>query len=226
MQYTLPERDDGTTDDLSFLRGFQASDENGIAEFLSIFPGWYSPRTVHIHIIAHLDATVADNGTLVGGSQIHVGQLFFDEDLTTAIHALSPYSARSDANRPSNDHDQVYPQSNTTGWYPVVDVVKLGSDYSDGILGYITVGVSSSGNTTTSDPGLHTGGNADPTNTIAAASGAYESASAHDASELAAESSMAAVFSSAAEAIFAENTAVPESESTAMRMKRAFATPV
>lgn len=102
--------------------------------------------------------------------------------------------------------------------------MKLGSDYSDGILGYITVGVSPNGNTTTSDPGLHTGGNSDPTNTIAAASGAYESASAHDASELAAESSMAAVFSSAANAIFEENTAAPEP--TAMRMKRAFATTV
>ncbi len=34
MQYTLPTKDDGTTDDLTFLRGWQISDENGIGESL------------------------------------------------------------------------------------------------------------------------------------------------------------------------------------------------
>ncbi len=87
-------------------------------------------------MIAHIDATLADNGTLVGGEQVHVGQLFFDEDLTYAIHNTSPYTGHSQAKRPSNDHDQVYPQSNTTSWYPVVKIVQLGESYDDGLLGY------------------------------------------------------------------------------------------
>jgi protocatechuate 3,4-dioxygenase beta subunit len=32
-----------------FLRGYQVTDANGGAEFLTIYPGWYSGRTVHIH---------------------------------------------------------------------------------------------------------------------------------------------------------------------------------
>ncbi|KAK0199395.1 aromatic compound dioxygenase [Desarmillaria ectypa] len=202
MQHTLPTKDDGTTDDLTFLRGWQVSDENGIAEFLTVFPGWYSPRTVHVHVIAHIHATLAHNGTLIGGGQVHVGQLFFDEDLTHAIHNTSPYTGHSQARRPSNNHDQVYPQSNTTAWYPVVEIIQLGESYDDGLLGYITIAVSMTGNTTTSDPGLHTIGRSNPTNTIAAS--LYPSASAHDASQLAVESSatsLQAAFSSAVAAL-------------------------
>ena len=32
-----------------FLRGYQATDANGVATFSTIYPGWYSGRTVHIH---------------------------------------------------------------------------------------------------------------------------------------------------------------------------------
>jgi protocatechuate 3,4-dioxygenase beta subunit len=33
-----------------FLRGYQVTDANGIARFTTIYPGWYSGRTVHIHV--------------------------------------------------------------------------------------------------------------------------------------------------------------------------------
>ncbi|KIY69031.1 aromatic compound dioxygenase [Cylindrobasidium torrendii FP15055 ss-10] len=205
MEYTLPERDDGTTDDLTFLRGFQKSNANGIAEFVSIFPGWYNPRAVHIHIVAHLGAEVAENGTIIGGSQVHVGQLFFDEELTKTVHESEHYVAHSQANRPTVDHDQVYPQSNTTAWSPIVEVVTLGETLSEGLLGYITIAVSSSGNITTSDPGLHTSGGTSPTNTIAAANGAYASASAHDVSLLKAENIMSTIFKAGVAEIMGAN---------------------
>jgi protocatechuate 3,4-dioxygenase beta subunit len=32
-----------------FLRGYQTTDANGVAEFLTIYPGWYPGRAVHIH---------------------------------------------------------------------------------------------------------------------------------------------------------------------------------
>jgi protocatechuate 3,4-dioxygenase beta subunit len=35
----------------SFLRGYQLRDSNGLAAFKTIFPGWYSGRTVHIHVM-------------------------------------------------------------------------------------------------------------------------------------------------------------------------------
>ena len=32
-----------------FLRGYQASDRNGMVNFQTIYPGWYQGRAVHIH---------------------------------------------------------------------------------------------------------------------------------------------------------------------------------
>jgi protocatechuate 3,4-dioxygenase beta subunit len=34
----------------NFLRGYQVSDDNGSAQFTTIYPGWYSGRAVHIHV--------------------------------------------------------------------------------------------------------------------------------------------------------------------------------
>lgn len=35
---------------VSFLRGRQVTDTNGLVSFTTIFPGWYSSRAVHIHV--------------------------------------------------------------------------------------------------------------------------------------------------------------------------------
>jgi len=64
----------GTT----FLRGTQAADDDGIVEFLTIYPGWYSGHTIHIHVRVHTysGATVLDNYTT---------QLFFDDAVSNAV---------------------------------------------------------------------------------------------------------------------------------------------
>ena len=41
-----------TRDRPSFLRGHQVSDSEGKAEFMTIYPGWYSGRLAHIHVRA------------------------------------------------------------------------------------------------------------------------------------------------------------------------------
>ena len=53
------------TDNLSntFLRGLQQTDVNGVAQFETIFPGHYTGRTTHIHMVAHLNATLLSNNT-------------------------------------------------------------------------------------------------------------------------------------------------------------------
>jgi protocatechuate 3,4-dioxygenase beta subunit len=33
-----------------FLRGYQITDANGHVQFTTIYPGWYSGRTIHIHV--------------------------------------------------------------------------------------------------------------------------------------------------------------------------------
>ena len=39
-----------TTDDLTWLRGVQQTDEDGLVEFETIIPGWYAGRTPHVHL--------------------------------------------------------------------------------------------------------------------------------------------------------------------------------
>ncbi|TMK65878.1 MAG: intradiol ring-cleavage dioxygenase [Actinobacteria bacterium] len=67
----------------TFLRGIQMTDANGTSQFATIYPGWYRGRAVHIHVKVHR-----------GGSVVHTGQLFFDETVTEAVYATSPYNAR------------------------------------------------------------------------------------------------------------------------------------
>src|SRR4051794_5623538 len=66
----------GTT----FLRGTQTADDNGIVEFLTVYPGWYHGRAVHIHLRVHMDdATVLTS------------QMFFDADYTASVYSAAPY---------------------------------------------------------------------------------------------------------------------------------------
>jgi protocatechuate 3,4-dioxygenase beta subunit len=67
----------GTT----FLRGTQVTGDDGIVEFLTIYPGWYRGRAVHIHLRVHVDDTT-----------ILTSQLFFDEDYTASVYAEAPYA--------------------------------------------------------------------------------------------------------------------------------------
>lgn len=65
----------------TFLRGFQITDADGRVEFVTIYPGWYTGRTVHIHVRIHLDSTT-----------VLVTQLYFPESITDMVHAQLPYS--------------------------------------------------------------------------------------------------------------------------------------
>ncbi len=85
------------TDDGTFLRGTQLADANGNVTFTTIYPGWYQGRTVHIHVKVH-----------VNGSEIHTGQLFFDDDFTDEVFAsTSPYSSRGERQM-RNEQDNIF----------------------------------------------------------------------------------------------------------------------
>ncbi|KAF6797060.1 extracellular dioxygenase [Colletotrichum musicola] len=136
-------RTDGTTDDETFLRGIQVTDENGIVEFLTKFPGYYITRTTHIHVTAQTNIT---NGTSYSASSIqHIGQLFFEEDLLNEVYAIKPYSAHlSTLNRTTNAEDSLYSDASSDGYSAVISVSQLTDDIADGLVGYITVGINSS----------------------------------------------------------------------------------
>lgn len=94
--------------DTTYLRGLQATDSDGVASFDTIFPGHYAGRAIHQHVVSHYNYTLLPNNTIVGGDINHIGQLFFDESLRTAVEATSPYNTNTQS-VVSNDDDMWAP---------------------------------------------------------------------------------------------------------------------
>ena len=67
-----------------FLRGYQVTDEQGVVQFTTVYPGWYRGRAVHIHFKVR---------TALDGGRQQVSQFYFDDALTDEVHALAPYAA-------------------------------------------------------------------------------------------------------------------------------------
>lgn len=83
-----------------FLRGFQLTDADGVARFDTIYPGWYSGRTVHIHFKVRTDPGAARGLTFTS-------QLYFDDELTSRVHARMPYAAKG-RRRDHNADDRIF----------------------------------------------------------------------------------------------------------------------
>ncbi len=83
----------------SFCRGVQLTDADGVAEFRTVFPGWYTGRAVHIHVKVSPD-----------GEQTHTGQLFFDPAVLSSVYASEPYAGRGEPDVP-NSNDGIYEES-------------------------------------------------------------------------------------------------------------------
>jgi protocatechuate 3,4-dioxygenase beta subunit len=84
-----------------FLRGYQVTDGNGVAQFTTIYPGWYSGRAVHVQAAA-VRRQLED---------VRVHQpVFFDESLTSTVHAQAPYSSKGQRNTLKQHHstDGIY----------------------------------------------------------------------------------------------------------------------
>jgi len=73
-----------------YLRGAQTTDGDGIAEILTIYPGWYPGRTPHIHA-----------KVFVSNNEVLTTQLYFEDAVSTAVYAQAP-STRAPAPVPSS----------------------------------------------------------------------------------------------------------------------------
>ncbi|KAL1914232.1 uncharacterized protein VTP21DRAFT_9655 [Calcarisporiella thermophila] len=125
---------------LSFLRGVQPTDSDGIAEFKTIIPGWYRGRAVHIHSMVHINGMALYNGTLTGGTVAHVGVFYFPEDFYRQIEGLEVYNTNK-IERVLNDQDNIFHQASEGGYSPYLDLALVGKYITDGVVAYINVGV-------------------------------------------------------------------------------------
>lgn len=126
---------------LNYLRGVYPTDEEGIVQFKTIFPGWYEGRSTHIHIFSHVNATVqTNNNTLNIGGTDHIGQIYFEDSLVDEISELYPYTKDTNP-RTTNEEDMFFPQQNSSGYDAIIEIEYLGTNISDGLIGYMSIAV-------------------------------------------------------------------------------------
>jgi protocatechuate 3,4-dioxygenase beta subunit len=70
-----------------FLRGHQVTDAGGTARFITIYPGWYPGRTVHIHFKIRTDPNARRGYEFTS-------QIYFDDAITDQVHAQAPYAGK------------------------------------------------------------------------------------------------------------------------------------
>ena len=87
-----------TAKEARFLRGTQVTDADGVAQFITVYPGWYRGRTTHIHFKVHLNST-----TLL------TSQLFFDEKVNALVYQKAPYTNHSGRDK-FNNNDSIFDQ--------------------------------------------------------------------------------------------------------------------
>lgn len=83
-----------------FLRGHQIADATGTARFVTIYPGWYPGRAVHIHFKVRTSPPAAQ-------AYEFTSQLYFDEALSDRVFEREPYSTH-EGQRTRNESDGIY----------------------------------------------------------------------------------------------------------------------
>lgn len=137
-----------------FLRGYQLTDDSGQVNFTTIYPGWYSGRTVHIHLKVR---TFSADGTQ---SYAFNSQLFFDDTLSDTIFAQLPYSAHGKRDTTNatdmvfNGTDQGTADPHDVGEKMLLTLTKDGDGYANQV--YVGVDLSKP-SPTASGPGSNGG---------------------------------------------------------------------
>jgi protocatechuate 3,4-dioxygenase beta subunit len=84
-----------------FLRGRQVTDANGLVQFTSIFPGWYSGRAPHIHVHVYS----------AGGTSLLVTQIAFPTNVSDIVYTTATNYYTRGKQDTSNTSDNVFSDS-------------------------------------------------------------------------------------------------------------------
>ncbi|EGZ08542.1 hypothetical protein PHYSODRAFT_319160 [Phytophthora sojae] len=136
---------DASNINATFCRGIAATDSDGVAQMLTVFPGHYVERATHLYMIGNYNDTVLANGTYSGSSIAHVGQFFFDQDLITAVNEQDTYVTNTQEIT-LNEDDMWLQAAAADGYDPIVEYALLGDSVADGLFTWISVAVNMSAN--------------------------------------------------------------------------------
>lgn len=103
-----------------FLRGYQRTGADGSASFVTVYPGWYPTRAVHIHFKIRSPQDVRPGYDFTS-------QLYFDDAFTDQVHGRGVYAARG-MRTVRNERDNIYRTSG--GEQLVLDVRPAGDSYA------------------------------------------------------------------------------------------------
>jgi protocatechuate 3,4-dioxygenase beta subunit len=106
-----------------FLRGRQTTDSNGVVNFVSIYPGWYSGRAPHIHVHVY-DAS---------GKSLLVTQIAFPEDLSKVVYGQGVYASHGQADT-TNARDNVFSDGVSTELATVTGSASAGYELTHAIV--------------------------------------------------------------------------------------------
>ena len=101
---------DARTGQNNFLRGYQITDENGAVQFITIYPGWYEGRAIHIHV--KVRNSEGSNETLEWTSQFYL-----NNSINEQVHTQPPYSNHGPVDM-TNEEDFIYSGPSSDGLIP------------------------------------------------------------------------------------------------------------
>jgi protocatechuate 3,4-dioxygenase beta subunit len=98
---------DQSTTGKKFLRGYQVTDDNGTVRFITIYPGWYQGRAIHIHVKVH---------TIEGLEKTleWTSQFYFNNSINAQVHIQPPYSNHGPPDM-TNEQDGIYTGASVDG---------------------------------------------------------------------------------------------------------------
>ncbi|MFE9094059.1 intradiol ring-cleavage dioxygenase [Streptomyces sp. NPDC007264] len=126
--------DTSGADPRTFLRGYQTTGADGVAEFTTVFPGWHGSRAPHIHVKVRTGG--ARTGRTYGGGRLNwTGRLYVPDRYADAVYATAPYTGHTGKRTPLAEDREYRGDGAPDGLMDVTgDVVR-------GLVATLTVGI-------------------------------------------------------------------------------------
>jgi protocatechuate 3,4-dioxygenase beta subunit len=107
----------GSSQSVDFLRGRQTTDANGVVNFTTVFPGWYSGRAPHVHV--HIFSAT--------GKSLLVTQIAFPFNTSNTVYTTAQAQGYTrGAQDTTNERDGIFSDGYTTELATVTGSVSGG----------------------------------------------------------------------------------------------------